>query len=290
MSWPFSAFADEAGKPIDQQIAALLDAGLHYIDLRNVGQHNIVDLPLDEAHRVKAALDEAQIRVCMFGSPIGKLDIADDFAVDQRRLEHLAQLAPILDCRWVRIFSYYNKQNRAKTQWQAESLQRLSRLRDIARKHNLVLYHENERHIFGDRCPEVIVITDALRDGKNFKIIFDFDNFNQSGDDVWDCWLKLRDRVDCLHFKDSTAPPNPMHVPLGQGNGKVRAILADARDRGWTGPVILEPHLARSAAVLATGPSGIANQALSDLTSGESFQLAADTAQSLLAELGIDYC
>ena len=121
----------------------------------------------------------------------------------------------------------------------------------------LVLYHENERHIFGDRLPGVKVIADELRGGSGdgpFRIIFDFDNFNQTGDDVWRNWLELRDQTDGFHVKDSD--PNNQHVPAGRGVGKIREILSDALGRGWQGPLTLEPHLAHSAAVLATGPHG----------------------------------
>ncbi len=289
MTWTFSAFADEAGGTIAEQIAALQRAGLHRVDLRNVDGHNIAALPLDVAQGVKRNLDAAKVYVQMFGSPIGKIDIADDFQSDLDKLEHLARLADVFNCRWVRIFSYFNKGGAPMDEWQRESLDRLRRLRDLAEKHSLVLYHENERHIFGDRCEQVQVIADELRDGQTFRLIFDFDNFNQSGDDVWANWRRLKGATDSFHFKDSTAPPKPMHVPLGEGNGRARDILADAVAMGWSGPVALEPHLAHSEAVLATGPSGRSNEALKDLGPKDAFHLAAETAKRLLDELGAEY-
>ena len=147
----------------------------------------------------------------------------------------------------------------------------------------LQLYHENERHIFGDRCEDVLTLVKNLRDGSTFQMIFDFDNYHQSGDDVWQNWLKLRDVTDAFHLKDSDA--DHQHVPIGQGNGQVQRILADAHERGWSGLISLEPHLVHSQAVAITGASGAANKEFASLGRDGCFQLAAQVALQLLADL-----
>lgn len=286
--WTLSAFADEAGGSLDEQIAALQRAGIRYIDLRNVDGHNISALPLDHAEKVREKLDAAGIRVAMFGSPIGKIDIADDLQIDLDKLRHLGQLSKILNCRAVRIFSYYNRKERRPFQdWRQESFRRLQALRDEAERLGLVLYHENEGEIFGDHPQENLEIARTFRDGRTFRIIFDFSNFNISGDDVWKAWELLRDVVDGFHLKDSDT--SKQHVPLGQGAGYVRQILSDALQRGWQGPMTLEPHLTHSKAVMATGPSGKPNQQFSELTPAESFHIAAQTATQLLRDIGASF-
>ena len=212
------------------------------------------------------------------------------FAIDQAKLEHLGRLKPIFGCAGVRLFSYYNRENASMADWQAESLRRLGALTEQAAKLGLVLYHENERHIFGDRCEQVCVLRDQLRSchGEHFKLIFDFDNYNQSGDNVWDNWLALRDATDAIHLKDSRRMPDGscQHVPAGLGDGRIADILADAAERGWEGPLTLEPHLSRSAAVLATNVGGEANMALRDLTPVQTFAIAAEHARQLLEQVG----
>lgn len=286
MSWTLSAFADEAGTPLDEQIRASQEAGYQYIDLRNVGDYNITALPEDEAARVREQLDAANIRVHMFGSPIGKIDIADDFEIDHNKLKHLGRLKDILGCDRVRMFSYHNKAGLNEADWQAQTLDRLKRLAETADNLGLELYHENESRIFGDVCDRVEILADALR-GARFRLIFDFDNYNRCGDDVWDNWLRLRDRTDAFHLKDSNK--EGMHVPIGEGNGRAREILADAFKRGWDGPLTLEPHLKRSEAVVATGPEGKSNESLKDMTPFDAFQVAASTAKRLLNEIGASY-
>jgi sugar phosphate isomerase/epimerase len=281
MSWKISAFADEAGSDIDQQIKSLKKAGYHYIDPRSVGSHNITELPLDIARDVQAKLASANITVNMYGSPIGKIDIADDLQIDLNKLTHLAKLSDIFGCKAVRMFSYYNKQNQSRDAWRTQSLDRLGKLSDRAKELGLVLYHENERHIWGDTLEQVKTIVPLRND--HFKLIFDFDNYNQSGDDVWQNWLALRDVTDAIHLKDSDT--HNQHTPVGQGNGQVEKILADAVARGWQGPLTLEPHLKHSGAVAATGPSGQANQSYKDMTAPECFDIAASAATALLAKI-----
>lgn len=279
-SWLLSGFPDEAFDDFAGQIELTRSAGLSRLDLRGIGGKNVVELPLDEARRCRELLDEAGLTVGMFGTPIGKLDIEDDLQADLDRLDHIAELADVFECRQVRVFSYYNRAEVDKAAWREECLRRLGLLKDRAAAANLTLYHENERGIYGDRCADVIEILDALHDGQVFKSIFDFDNFNQSGEDVWECWEALRDRTDAFHLKDSDK--DCQHVPIGQGASQAARIFADALERGFAGPLSLEPHLAHSPAVMATHASGKANQALKDMSPQEVWLLAAEAAKQLL--------
>lgn len=285
MNWTLSAFSDEAGSSADQQINALLRAGLRFIDIRSIDGHGITDLPVEQAKVIKSKLDDHGIQTQMFGSPIGKIEVDDEIFLDLDKLNHLGEMAPIFGCSAVRIFSYYNKSELSHDQWQKHALERLETLRDRAEKMGLVLYHENERHIFGDLTDDVEALAD-LRNA-NFKLIFDFDNYQQSGEDVWATWLRLADRTDAIHLKDSTE--SNMHVPVGQGNGQVEKILTDAIARGWSGPLTLEPHLTHSKSVVSTGPSGQQNQAYSAMDPADSFELAAQAAKDLLAKVGANW-
>lgn len=280
--WTLSAFSDEAGDSLDAQIEAAKRANLQFVDLRSLDGFNISVFPVEKASAAKAKLNDSGIGVQMFGSPLGKIDIADDFDIDLKKLRHLGELAPLFDCYAVRIFSYFNKHEAAKGEWEAISLDRLGQLRDEAKALGLKLYHENERHIFGDYGRDVKKIAELRND--NFATIFDFDNYNQSGEDVWEIWELLRDVTDSIHLKDSTT--ENQHVPVGQGNGQVERILRDAVSRGWVGSLSVEPHLSHSKAVAATGPGGTRNEAFASMSSADSFHIAVETAQELIARVG----
>jgi len=281
--WNLSAFTDEAGDALQTQIEAAQRAGISFVDLRTVDGFNVSVLPLEHARTVRQKLDDAGLSVQMFGSPVGKTDIGDDFAPELQKLRHLGELAPILGCDAVRIFSFYNAHGAAHAEWEAIALDRLGELRDLARSLGLRLFHENERHIFGDLGRDVLKIAE-LRDA-NFGLIFDFDNFNQSGEIMWDTWELLRDQTDAFHLKDSTS--DCQHVPAGEGTGQVERILTDAKTRGWRGMLSIEPHLSHSGAVAPTNPSGVTKETYAQMPPADSFQIAARAATEMLGRVAL---
>ncbi len=288
MTWTLSAFADEAGGSTEQQLTALKRGQVKFIDPRSVEGHNISALPLDVAEAAAKQYEAAGVRVQMFGSPIGKIDLADDLRIDLDKLEHLGKLKDVFGCDKVRIFSFFNKKaGYDHKRWQAESIDRLSRLSDLAQKLGLVLYHENESHIFGDRAEDCMAIAEKLR-GESFKMIYDFANYIRTGQDGWTTWQICKDATDCFHFKDQKKTGE--HVPMG-GSEDTHAerILRDAKESGWSGPCTIEPHLTHSSAVVATGVHGTGSQTLKDMTPADTFQVACDAAHAILKKVGVSY-
>lgn len=234
-----SAFADEAASGLADQIKALQKAELSAIDIRSLDGYGITDLPLDHAEKVRAELDAAGIRVHMFGSPIGKTEVTDDPSLELGRLEHLAKLKPILGCSAVRMFSFFNRTELPTAQWAKAALDRLRQIKDRAGELGLVLYHENETHVFGDPIEHVLQIAE-LR-GDSFKLIYDFANFIRTGTPGWETWRQHREVADAFHFKDQLL--DGTHVPMGQGDTDALAIVRDALQMGLRLPVTVEPHL-----------------------------------------------
>lgn len=282
MTWTLSAFADEAADEADQQIAALTQAKIDHVDLRSVDGINIVALPVDHARRVKQMLDVAGIRVGMYGSPIGKTDIADPIDIELGRLDHLGKMLDVFGATNVRLFSFYNKAGLDAEAWQAQSFDKLGKLIERAEQLGLVLYHENETEVFGDH-PDQIEALASLR-GDHFKLIYDFANYLRTGEEPWATWQRLKPVSDALHFKDQKQ--NGDHVPIGKGDTKANKILADAVASGWSGPCTLEPHLYMSDAVLSTNVHGRGDTSLEGKSRGELFQIAAQSAHALMDQAG----
>lgn len=284
MKWVLSAFADEAADAAADQVAALTEAGLSWIDPRSVDGTNICELPADRAKAFKQQLDDAGIRVSMFGSPIGKTDVTDELQIELNRLEHLAVMREILDASAVRMFSFYNKTGLPRDQWKQRAFEKLTVLRDRADELGLVLYHENETEVYGDH-PDQIMELAELRDGKSFKLIYDFANYQRTGVEPWANWQRLKPVTDCFHFKDQKA--NGDHVPIGQGATQAKRIVADAAASGWDGPCTVEPHLYMSDAVLATNVHGRGDTSLEGKSREELFAIAAAQAKAMLVEVGV---
>ncbi len=284
--WVISGFPDEASVDVSRQIALTQEVGFKSLDLRNLEGGNIVDLSVKRAKKIAKEIEAAGLTVNMFGSPIGKIDIAEDFEIDLERLKHLGELANVFKCRNVRVFSYFNKEGADDAKWRRETLRRLGELKRVAIDLGLCLYHENEHGIYGDTTRRNLDIGNELRDGQHFCMIFDFDNYNQIGENVFNSWQHLADLTDAFHMKESD--DKCQHVPFGTGATQSLAILKDALSRKWRGSLSLEPHLGRSQAVMATGPSGKANQSLSDMNDEQLFVLGAESAMNVLTEVGAE--
>jgi sugar phosphate isomerase/epimerase len=276
MKWLLSGFCDEAGMDLGVQLDAARRAGLQMMDLRMIGGRNIADIPVEEAASISAKIRASGLQVGCLGSAIGKVDIVDDFTIDQQRLERVAGHAEALNCRSIRVFSYFNKS--AQANWGSLAIERLEYLLRRAKELGLTLLMENERYLYGDRLPQVLELLEATGAG----LIFDFDNFHQSGDDPLANWKALKRHVKAFHLKDSNH--ECVHVPFGTGAGRAREILSDALHSQWEGLLSLEPHLARSAAVMATGPHGRGSEEGNDPF--EAFLLGAEAGKHFLSSLG----
>lgn len=282
MTWTLSAFADEAADSAADQIAALTKAKIDHVDLRSVDGINIVELPVDHAKQVKQMLDDAGIKVGMYGSPIGKTDIADDVQIELDRVDHLGKMLDVFGATDVRIFSFYNKDGVPRDDWKAQSFDKLGKLSERAAELGLVLFHENETEVYGDHPDQIVELAELRSD--SFKLIYDFANYQRTGAEPWANWQRLKPMTDALHFKDQKA--NGDHVPIGKGDTMANEIMADAVKTGWSGPCTLEPHLFMSDAVLSTNVHGRGDTSLEGKTREELFQIAAENAHLLMDTAG----
>src|SRR5215217_2603013 len=105
--WTLSAFADEISPDLDVQLATLAAEEIGHIEFRGVWNKNVLDLSDAEIAMVKAALAERGVRVSSIGSPIGKINITDDFAPHLERFRRALKVAAMLDAPFPRIFSFF---------------------------------------------------------------------------------------------------------------------------------------------------------------------------------------
>jgi len=230
------AFADEADAQIDMQIKALNDNGIPFLELRGVNGKNISELTTDEAIALRKQLDNGNVSVWSIGSPIGKINITDDFEPHFELFLHVLELAKILGASCIRLFSFYMQGSESDT-YQDEVFKRLARFSDAAKGSGITLCHENEKGIFGDIADRCAAIHKQFR---NIKAIFDPANFVQCGQDTLGAWALLEPYVHYVHVKDALS--DGAVVPAGHGDGHLKEIIAQFGANG--GEVLsIEPHL-----------------------------------------------
>lgn len=233
MKYKLSAFADEAGESLDEQIAAMVENGISYLEIRGVDGENIADITHAKAREIRKRLDSAGIAVWSLGSPYGKIGIGDDFEAHLEKFKHSLIVADILGAKHIRLFSFYMPHDDAE-KYYGEVMRRLYRFQVVSKGSGITLCHENEKGIFGDtaaRCAQI------HKEFPSIKAIFDPANFIQCGQDTKEAWELLSPYVEYMHIKD--ALPNGAVVPAGKGIGNIPFILSQYKGEVLT----IEPHL-----------------------------------------------
>lgn len=235
----FSGFADEISSDTTIQFEVLNKLGIKYFEPRGIDGKNISELTLDEAKKLKEKMDIFGIKASSIGSPIGKIYLSDDFDAHFELFCHVVKIAKILQTKYIRIFSFYNKD-----QWnekaRAEVFKRLRILIDCAKKENVVILHENEKDIYGDTVDRCVDLMKELY-CDNFKAVFDPANFVQCGQNTLEAYEKLHNYVEYIHIKDSKK--DGTIVPAGMGEGNIEQFLGLFAQKGYDGFISLEPHL-----------------------------------------------
>jgi sugar phosphate isomerase/epimerase len=218
-------------------------------------------------------LSESGVQVSAIGSPIGKIDIDAPFEPELARLRRVADIAGQLGTNLIRVFSFFIPDGHDPQAYRLRVIDRMRALAELAEERGLVLAHENEKHIYGDRperCADIIasVGSPALR------ATFDAANFVQCGVRPHpDAYELLRPYLEYVQIKDALMATGDV-VPAGQGDGQVRETLAALRDSGFQGYLSLEPHLA-------------ASERFGGFSGPDSFRLACRALKDLLAGLSV---
>lgn len=234
-----SAFADEAGKSLDEQIAALIRNDIGCIEVRMIDGKNILTFSEEELHAIRAKLDAAGIKVSSIGSPIGKYDIHADFETHLKDFRHCMKVAKILGASLIRIFSFYVKQDELAA-CRDEVLRRLRFMLEEAKAEGLTLCHENESLIYGQMPAEVKDLLTAIPEMRG---IFDAANYIMNDADVMEGFENTLPSLEYIHIKDASYAEKII-LPAGEGDGRWAEILS-AADSAREGVVYLtlEPHL-----------------------------------------------
>ena len=224
-----SAFADEAGESVIRQMEALKRNGLKYIDVRAIDGKNVAEMSLVECERYRAVFDDNGIKVNCLASPIGKVDISVDFVSYMKLFEEILEKARIFGTDKIRIFSFYHSKGRC-----VEVVYRLQTMVERAQRRDILLYHENELGIYGERVADVLALKKNVQ---GLKFLYDPANFVLVGQEIGSAEDLLLSDCEFFHIKDATY--DGKIVPAGEGDGDIVGAHKKAKVKFAT----LEPHL-----------------------------------------------
>ena len=269
-----SGFADEIHESIDEQIRVLKELNIHSIEVRGVDGRNISTLSLEETQALADKLTNNGISVSAIGSPLGKISLNDPFEPHLTLFDHMMKQAQILKTTCVRMFSFYDAENRRD-----EVLSRLEAFLQHTPS-GITLLHENEKGIYGDtaeRCLDIL----TYFEGAPMLATFDPANFIQVGQDVPEAFNMLKPYIAYMHVKDANLSDGEV-VPAGMGDGHWPLVIENLRNMGYEGYLSLEPHLSNF-----TGFQELEQETVekADKSQGAAlFRLAAQQLKSLLKE------
>ncbi len=239
-----SAFADEIAADLKTQMDVCEANGVRCIDVRGIDNTNVSEFTLDQAREYKRQMDDRGFRVPCIGSPIGKIRIDEPFEPHLDLLKHCCEIAGVFGAPYVRVFSFYPPEGGNIAEHRREVMDRMAAMVRAAEEADVVLLHENEGGIYGEKPEGVKDLFAAIR-SDHFKGIFDPANFVAAGVAPYDqAWTQgLAELTHYFHIKDKN-PGEKTCVPAGKGQAQIPQILADAKARGFDGYLTLEPHMA----------------------------------------------
>ncbi len=237
-SYILSAFADEYSDSFEEQLTALKDFGIDYIELRFVDGINVANLSDEQVNRVKTLLLQYGIKVSAIGSPLGKTPLDEPFGLTLKRAERIFSIASALGTPRVRFFSFYPAKDNPFDE--DEVIRRIAALADLAREKGIILCHENEAAIFGESPAACAKMLSRL--GGRVKAVFDMGNFTVEGYDPLASFNLLSEHIEYFHIKDALSAG--AIVPPGKGEAKIAEILKAYKKKMKTDTFItVEPHL-----------------------------------------------
>ncbi|MBQ7654652.1 MAG: sugar phosphate isomerase/epimerase [Clostridia bacterium] len=285
MKFNLTAFADESSPEIMGQIDALKRNSMKYIELRGINNKSAYDYSVEESKEFAKIYRENGISVSALGSPVGKIQITDDFEPHFDFLKKCVELAGVYETKLIRLFSFYIPKGEDKKQYRNEVIDRVGKMAEYCRQNGIVPCHENEADIYGESAAEC---EDLLKNIPELDAVFDPANFIVTGNDAFDAFKLLKGNFEYLHIKDALKETKQI-VPAGKGDGRLGEIIADyasksEKDRFLT----LEPHL-----TVFEGLSNLQHEAVKHKytfeTKEEAFDTAVNSLKSVLEDKGLKY-
>jgi sugar phosphate isomerase/epimerase len=260
-----TGITDEAGSEIGVQIRAAQELGWNAIESRNAAvpggtAASIHELPEDEFDTVARALEDSGVAVPAIGSTVANWarSIEEPFDLTLDQLSRLIPRARRLGATHIRIMSYAVRKNPDGSDHADQMVEeRIHRLREIHGRladAGLIAVHENCMNYGGMAISRTLELLEAV---PGMKLVFDTANpvFNLDRDrpgdrtmqDPWAFYLAVRDHIAHVHIKDcvwNAGKNDADYTWPGDGDGRVRDVLADLKARAYQGWISIEPHMA----------------------------------------------
>jgi len=268
-----SGFADEISPDLDVQVATLVRLGVTGLDLRSVGGVNVLDLGIDQLQQVHDKCYENGLRVQSIGSPVNKVAFEPlNEAREYEKLHKAIKAAHRVNVKRIRIFTPMVLEDQLDSASQKVIAWMLQQ-KKLAQDEGVVLIHENDDRYWAAHPHNAKRLMEAIG-GESFRFAYDFANTVLQGYRTMADWFPwIIPYLDTLHIKDAIQDQRKI-VPAGEGEGELPEALTLLVEKGWAGPLTIEPHLA------AAGPMG-------GFSGEDLFEVAVTALRKVATEAGV---
>jgi len=241
----FSGISDEAGTDIDTQIKAHQELGWKHVELRNIDGIGVADLCDRVFDEVVGKLTEAGIGVSCFASQLCNWSrpVAKHPDIDRHELERAIPRMQRLGTRFIRTMSYPNA-GWPEAEWKQEVIERMKVLARMCEDGGVILAHENCNGWGGLGAEQSLELLEQV-DSPALKLLWDTGNPISHDQDPWEYYSAVKEHVVYVHIKDAVRKDGKaVYTYPGEGEGRVKDVVKDLLERGYTGGLSIEPHLA----------------------------------------------
>ena len=259
MPIPIGAITDEFSLDIDPALDAMSPLGMTIVELRLIGNRNIIDLTDEEVAEIRARVERHGMRVLSIASPVLKCVLPDGPPLDQRfqqdvfgsaytiadqpRLANRAmEIAEMAGAKFIRVFSYWRTTSPERCHDRIVAA--LRELADQAAERGLIIGLENEHACNVGTGAEAGRILAAL-DHPALKSIWDPANAFILGETPFPGGYSQLPaaRVAHVHAKDCVVKGHtPTWGPLGEMDVDWKGQIAALKRDGYAGAISLETH------------------------------------------------
>jgi L-ribulose-5-phosphate 3-epimerase len=249
---------DEVSRDLDEAIAFARAEGIAAIELRLIGDTNVVQLPWPQLHEVRRKLVAAGLGVAALSTPLFKCpldgaphdDAPDPFRAASHDFgDHLALIpratavAAFLGTARLRCFAFLGSGTYEEARVAILERLRLAGAEAMSFDPSARLCIENEPSTYVRSAADVGSLVREL--GAPFEVLWDPGNAYFAGERAPRLGFDhVADLVTHIHVKDPRTEDGAMRfVPVGQGEIDYAAQTAAWAESGYTGFVSLEPHI-----------------------------------------------
>jgi len=240
-----SAFADEVTDDFLGQVKFLAAEGVSHIELRFLNGKNIMGLTRSELNEANKMLQDYGLKVSAIGSPIGKVKIDEPFEPHLDKFRHAVELSMFFETPYIRMFSYYAPEGKNIDDYRAQVMERMFAKVEIIENTDVVMVHENETGIYGYSAENCVDLAETLNSPK-LRLVYDPGNFvwgQKIANNVETCWPLMKPYVVHIHIKDWKLGIEDIGSIPGQGDGRIKELLAELAGLNYDGCLTMEPHL-----------------------------------------------